>query len=71
VKNTTANGLSLWALVESLQHRFEDRGFDTGTVDAAVISRVGSMLARRSKNDQRSRVLDLRALLTGPTTAEA
>lgn len=70
LKKTTS--LSLWALIESLQNRFEVQGLDHHAVDAAVIGRVGSMLARQSKNDQRQqRAIDFRALLTGPVVAKA
>ncbi len=46
--------LSLWGLVEALQRRFEDKGLEQGAVDAAVVLRVGKLLARESKNDQRA-----------------
>jgi len=46
-------GLSLWALVETLQKRFEDRGLGPDDVDAAVIGRLGTLMSRPSKNDQR------------------
>jgi len=47
------SGLSLWALVETLQKRFEDRGLAPEAVDAAVIGRLGKLMSRPSRNDQR------------------
>lgn len=63
------NGLSLWALVESLQERFEAKGMEVSDVDAAVIGRVGSMLRSKSKNDERP--VDLGMLLLWGATAKA
>ena len=53
-KSEKMGQLSLWGLVEALQRRFEDKGLEQGAVDAAVILRVGKLLARESENDQRA-----------------
>ena len=68
-KPRSARGLSLWALVESLQQRFEAKGLGPDAVDAAVIGRVGTLMTKPGQNDQRSPKYGSLLLFPAPTEA--
>jgi hypothetical protein len=52
-KKNAIESVSLWTLIEGLQQRFEDLGFDSAAADAAVMNRVQRLFRKRSRNDQR------------------